>query len=135
MALYTVVTGKISIKNGAGAETDILHMSSWSVELSKEIVESVSFGMDYKEKVPAIKDWSASADGDADFDTESGQKILLDAFESGAELTGSFYLDEDTFLVGKCFVESLSISHAADGKAEVSISLAGSGAATFNVSG
>lgn len=32
----------------------------------------------------AIKDWSASADESADFDDDSGQKELVDAFESGA---------------------------------------------------
>jgi len=130
--LYTGVTGKISVKEGA-TETDILHMSSWTVDLSKEILESISFGKDYKEKVPSVKDWSASADGDADFATDSGQKKLFDAFEAGTRLTGFFYLDENTFLSGNCYVESLSVSHAADGKAQVSISLAGDGANLLTV--
>lgn len=130
MALYTGVTGKISVKKGAAAtETDVVHMANWSVSLSKEILEVLSFGDDYKEKVPSVKDWSASADGSADFDAEGGQKILYDAFESGDALTGTFYLNETTFLKGECFVESLEISHAADGKADISISLAGSKAA------
>lgn len=133
MALYSGVTGKLSVKKGKDAAVDIVHMASWNVELSKEILEIVSFGEDYKEKVPSIKDWSASADGTADFATDGGQKMLLDAFESGEMLTGSFYLDEDTFLVGDCCVESLSIEHAADGKADISISLAGSKAVSLTV--
>lgn len=131
MALYSGVTGKISVKKGKGDAVDIVHMATWSVELTKEIIDVVSFGEDYKEKVPSIKDWSASADGTADFDTDGGQKMLADAFESGEKLTGSFYLDEDTFLVGDCYIESLSIEHAADGKADISISLAGSKAVTL----
>jgi len=134
MALYTGVTGKISIKKGEAANAvDIVHMGSFSVELSKEILEVVSFGKDYKEKVPSIKDWSASADGTADFDTAGGQKALIDAFEDGSKLEGSFYLDATTFLKGDCYVESLSIEHAADGKADISISLAGSNAVTLTV--
>lgn len=133
MALYTGVTGKLSFKKGAGTAVDIVHMASFSVELSKDIIDVVSFGNDYKEKVPSIKDWSASADGTADFDGEGGQKMLLDAFESGEKLTGSFYLDDTTFLVGDCYVESVSISHSADGAAEVSISLAGSNAVALTV--
>ncbi len=133
MALYSGVTGKISIKKGEDTAIDIVHMSSWSVELTKDIIEAVSFGEDYKEKVPSIKDWSASADGSADFDKDGGQKVLLDAFESGVKLVASFYLDEDTFFVGDCYIESLSIEHAADGKGDISISLAGSKAVSLTV--
>jgi len=133
MALYSGVTGKISIKKGEEAEKDIVHMASWNVELSKEIIEVVSFGNDYKEKIVSIKDWSASADGTADFDTDGGQKALVEAFENGEKVTANFYLDENTFLAGDCYVESLSIEHAADGKANISISLAGSKAVTLTV--
>lgn len=133
MALYTGVTGKLAFKKGAATEVDIVHMANFSVSLSKEILEVISFGNDYKEKVPSIKDWSASADGTADFAADGGQKMLLDAFEDGAKLQGSFYLDDTTFLQGDCYVESLEISHAADGKADVSISLAGSNAVTLTV--
>ncbi|MPW25947.1 hypothetical protein GC105_09105 [Alkalibaculum sp. M08DMB] len=123
MALYSGVTGKISIGGN-----DIVHLANWSVELTKDITEVVSFGNDYKEKIPSIKDWTASADGAADFEEDGGQKELHAAFESGAPLQSSFYLDETTFLSGTCYIESLSISHAADGSAEIDISLAGSGA-------
>ena len=131
--LYTGVTGKLSIKQGVEEAVDIVHIANWSVDLSKEILEVLSFGDEYKEKVPSIKDWSASADGTADFAKNGGQKALVDAFESGAKLTGSFYLDATTFLQGDCFVESLTIDHAADGKADISISLAGSKAAVLTV--
>lgn len=131
--LYSGVTGKLSIKKGAAEAVDILHMSNFSVELTKEILEVMSFGNDYKEKIPSIKDWSASADGTADFDTTSGQKTLVDAFEDGAKLEGSFYLDATTFLKGDCYIESISIEHAADGKADISISLAGSDAVLLTV--
>lgn len=133
MALYTGVTGKLSITKGTDTEKDLVHIASWNVSLSKEILEVLSFGEDYKEKVPSIKDWSASADGTADFDDNSGQKALVDAFESGDKLTGTFYLNETTFLKGDCYVESLEIDHAADGKADISISLAGSKAAILTV--
>ncbi len=133
MALYSGVTGKLSIKVGSAAAVDIVHMSGWSVELTKEILEVPSFGSEYKEKVPSIKDWSASADGSADFASDGGQKALVDAFESGAVLEASFYLDTTTFLTGDCYIESLNIEHAADGKADISISLAGSEAVTLTV--
>lgn len=133
MALYTGVTGKLSITKGSETEKDLVHIASWDVSLSKEILEVVSFGEDYKEKAPSVKDWSATADGSADFDSDSGQKALVDAFEAGTKLTGTFYLNETTFLKGDCYVESLDISHSADGKADISISLAGSKAVLLTV--
>ena len=123
MALYSGVTGSISVDGNK-----LLHMSNWDVSLSKDILEVVSFGEDYKEKVPSIKDWSATSDGSTDFATGGGQKELHEAFESGAPLEAEFYLDENTFLGGTAFIESLNISHAADGKSDISIGLAGSGA-------
>lgn len=132
--LYSGVTGKISIKKGAAEAKDIVHMSSFSVELSKEMIEVVSFGDDYKEKVPSIKDWSASADGSADFASTSGQKDLVDAYEDGSKVEASFYLNTGTFFKGNAYIESLSISHAADGAAEISISLSGSGGIVLTAS-
>ena len=127
MALYTGVTGKIAVKKGTAAAVDIDHMSGWTVDLSREIIEVVSLGSDAKEKIAGIKDWTASFDGTADFATTSGQKDLMDAYDDGSELEASFYLDDDTFLTGNCLIESLSISNTADGKAEISISLSGTG--------
>lgn len=132
MALYSGVTGKISTKIGsASSETDLLHLSTWTVSLTKSMIEVVSFGNDYKEKVPSVKDWSAKSDGTTDFSADSGQAALMDAFESGTEIMASFYLDEDTFLSGKCYITDLEIKHDAEGKSEISISLAGSGKASL----
>lgn len=133
MALYSGVTGKLSIKTGSGTEKDLLHMATWSVELTKKILEVPSFGQEYMEKVPSLKDWSASADGTADFATESEQKELVDAFDNGTKLTASFYLNTNTFLTGDCYVESLTIKHDSEGKADISISLAGSQAVTLTL--
>ena len=120
--LYSGVTGKISIDG-----TEIVHMSNFTVDISKAILEVISFGNSYKEKVASIKDWTGSADGTADFSVDGGQKMLIDAFESGAQIEAIFYLDEDTFMEGTALMESCSISHAADGKADISMSLSGTG--------
>ena len=99
--LYSGVTGKISIKKGTGTAVEAAHIASFNVELSKEIIEVVSFGDEYKEKIPSIKDWTASADGAADFATAGGQKLLYDAFEDGAKVEAVFYLDTTTFFTGE----------------------------------
>lgn len=133
MSTYTGLTGKIAIvKNGAAA-VDILHMSGFSVELKKDIIGIASFGRSTKEKKPGIKDWSASADGSADFADGAGQDLLMEAFDDGDDIVATFYLDADTFLEGTGLIESLSIKHAADGKADISISLAGEDACALTV--
>jgi len=129
--LFTGVTGNLSITRPSGTKQNMAHMANWSVDVSKDIIVVVSFGNNYKEKIGSIKDWSASCDGKADFDANGGQQALLDSFEQPNELVDvNFYLDENTFFKGKALIESLSISTSADGAAEISISIAGSGPLT-----
>ena len=139
MALYQGVTGKISIKTGTDTEQFLAHMTTWSVDLSKNIDESQFFGGSlteegFTEKTPGIKSWTASADGAADFGGESGQKALMDAYLDDTVVTCTFYLDADTGLKGEGFIESLTINHAADGKGEVSISISGNKVPTMLLS-
>lgn len=128
MALYTGLTGYI--KNGTNT---IAHMSSWEVELSKDIIEVVSFGNDYKEKTPSIKDWSATADGAADFEATSGQAALVTAFEDGTLLTFGFGITSTIYFEGTGYIESLTVTDEADGNVTISISIAGSDAVTLTL--
>jgi predicted secreted protein len=125
MALYTGVTG--FIKEGPStASNTMVHMSSWEVELSRDMIEAVSFGDTYKEKVPAIKDWKAKAEGSADFASAVYQAALVTAFENGTLLVFGFGLSPTSYFTGSGYVESLTIKTSADNKADISISIAGS---------
>lgn len=132
MGAYTGITGKIAVKKN-GVTTDVLHMSGFNVDVSRDILEIVSFGRSTKEKKPGMKDWSAGADGSADFADGAGQDVLWEAFNDGEQIEATFYLDDDTFLRGVGLIESLSITNAADGKADVSIGLAGEDAVALTV--
>lgn len=132
MSLYTGLTG--FIKTGASpSQVTLAHMSSWEVELSTEIIEVVSFGNTYKEKVPSIKDWSATADGAVDFASNSGQAALIAAFEAGTLLYFGFCITPTEYLLGTGYIESLTITDEADGNVTISISVAGSNATTFAI--
>lgn len=133
MSLYSGVTGKISTKIGEAAAKDLLHMSTWNVTLSKNMIEVTSFGDDYTENVPSIKKWTAKADGTTDFASASGQAELQQAFENGTLIEASFYLDNDTFFTGNCYITDLQIDHDAANASKISISIAGSGAPTLTV--
>lgn len=128
MALYTGVTGKISVGGN-----DLAHMVGWNVDLTKTIHEFQSLGKDYKEKRPGIKDWKATFNGHADLDPDSGQKALIDAYENGTKISAGFYLTEDTFMTGDAYIESLSIKDSADGGATIDIAISGDGKPDFTV--
>ncbi len=129
---YTGLTA--SVKLGTGAEAEVLaYISGVDLTLEKEIIEILAFGMQYKEKVPAIKDWSASTDGTLAIAANSTQKQLYDAFESGEALTIGVYLDETSYFEGTGFVSSFNISAAPDDKINLTSDIAGSGAVVLTV--
>lgn len=109
------------------------YISGFNLELSKDIIEILAFGMKYKEKVPAVRDWSASVDGTAAFASDGSQKKLLDAFENDTLLDISTYLNETTYFKGKAYVSSLSLEAAPDDKISISAEFAGNNAVTATI--
>ena len=123
-----------SLKIGTSDQKKVLaYVSGVDLNLEKEIIEILAFGMTYKEKVPAIKDWSASIDGTVALAANGTQKQLYDAFESGAPLTIGIYLDTTTYFEGTGYVQSFDISAAPDDKISLSSEIAGSGATTLTL--
>ena len=129
---FTGLTASVKVGSGAGAKV-LAYISGVDLNLEKDIIEILSFGMTYKEKVPAIKDWSASIDGTVALATGGTQKELYDAFESGAPLTLGIYLDTTTYFEGTGYVQSFDISAAPDDKISLSSEIAGSGATTLTL--
>ena len=129
---FTGLTASVKVGSGAGAKV-LAYISGVDLNLEKDIIEILSFGMTYKEKVPAIKDWSASIDGTVALATGGTQKELYDAFESGAPLTLGIYLDTTTYFEGTGYVQSFDISAAPDDKISLSSEIAGSGAPTLTL--
>ncbi len=128
MALYSGKTGYIKLGGSASGGKLIAHMSSFSLDLSTNIIEAVSFGNTYKEKIPGIMDWSASADGNCDFANESGQADLVNAYEKGNLVTIGLGITEEIFFEGTAYIESLTIDNSSEDSPTVSISFAGSNA-------
>lgn len=123
-----------SLKIGADPDKKVLaYVSGVDMTLEKEIIEILAFGMSFKEKVPAIKDWSISIDGTVALAKEGTQKELYDAFESGAAITVGIYLDATTYFEGTGYVSSFNISAAPDDKISLTSEIAGSGATTLTL--
>lgn len=123
-----------SLKIGTSTASEVLaYVSGVDLTLEKEIIEILAFGMSFKEKVPAIKDWSISIDGTVALATGGTQKQLYDAFESGDAITVGIYLDENTYFTGTGYVSSFNISAAPDDKISLTSEIAGSGATTLTL--
>lgn len=131
---FTGLTASVKIGEHASAEL-LGYISGVTLDLEKDIIEILQFGAQFKEKVPAIKDWSASVEGTAAFSTGGQQKAFYDAFVSGQPLTFGIYLDETTYFEGTGLVSSLSIDTAPDDKVNISAEIAGTGAVTFTLPG
>lgn len=129
---YTGLTASVKVGSGESAKT-IAYISGVDLSLEKEIIEILAFGMKYKEKVPAIKDWSASIEGTVALAAEGTQKEFYDAFESGDPLTLGIYLDDKNYFEGTGYVSSVEISAAPDDKISLSSEIAGSGAVVLNL--
>lgn len=123
-----------SVKIGAD-KTVLAYISGVDLSLSKEMIEIIAFGMQYKEKVPAIKDWSASVNGTVALAKGGTQEQLYNAFDSGDPVTLGIYLNETTYFEGTGYVSSFDISAAPDGKIDLSSEIAGSGATTLTLPG
>lgn len=129
---YTGLTASVKMGKNATAEV-IGYISGVDMTLEKDIIEILSFGMQYKEKIPAIKDWSASVDGTVALSSEGTQKKLYDAFESGDPLTIGIYLDDKNYFEGTGYVQSFNISATPDDKISLTAEIAGSGATVLTL--
>lgn len=129
---FTGLTAKVQIGESSSKKT-IGYISGCSLTLEKEVIEIMQFGATFKEKVPAVKDWSLSMDGTVALAKDSSQKELYDAFESGEAITVSLFLDDTTYFEGTGYVTSFNIDAAPDDKISLTSEIAGSGATTLTV--
>ena len=129
---FTGLTAKVKIGTSTSAKV-LAYISGCDLTLEKEVIEILQFGATFKEKVPAIKDWSLSIDGTVALATGGTQKELYDAFESGNPLTIGIYLDDTTYFEGTGYVTSFNISAAPDDKISLTSEIAGSGATTLTI--
>lgn len=129
---FTGLTAKVKL--GAGEDAEFLgYMSGATLTLEKDIIEILQFTAQYKEKVPAIKDWTLSCEGTFAMVEGGSQQKLYEAFESGDPLTISIYLDDNTYFEGTGYISSFEMDMAPDDKISLSCEMAGSGGVTLHL--
>lgn len=136
--MYTGLTGKLIINRNAivpNTTPVVAYISNWSIEDTADIIEVTKLGGKFKEKLPGLQNWSASADGAVEFalvsGADSGQAELFAAKHDGTEVNCEFYLNDTTKFSGKGIIESLSVDLSAEDKGNISISISGIGALTL----
>ena len=131
--MYTGIMGKVILtsQNIVATTPVVAYISNWSVEDTADIIEVVQLGKKFKERIPGLQSWSASADGAVEFSASSGQVALFVAKRAGAEINCEFYLDDGTKFSGKGLIESLSVDLSEEDKGNISISISGKGPLTL----
>lgn len=133
---FTGLTALIGVVDTTTSEaTPIAYISGIDLTLEKEIIEILAFGMKFKEKVPAIHDWSASIDGVVALIDGGTQKKFYDAFDGDTLLTFSIFLNKTTYFIGTGYVQSFNISGAPDDAMNLTSEIAGSGAVVLTLPG
>lgn len=125
---FSGLTARIKI-NGV----NVAYLNSLQLDLEKEVAEVIQFGAQYQEKLPTIKNWTASNDGTVAFAAGESQHKLYQAFESGELVTLTVQLDNGVYFEGEALVSTLSISGSPDDALTISISFEGSGGVTFEL--
>ena len=125
---YSGLTALIKI-NGV----KVAYLNNLELNLEKDIAEVLQFGAQYKEKLPTIKNWTASNEGTVAFAAGESQHKLYQAFESGELVTLTVQLDQGVYFEGNALVSNLSISGAPDDALSISVEFEGSGGVTFNL--
>lgn len=131
-APYTGLTACLKVGSGEAAKV-VAYISGFNLSVSRDIIEILAFGKQYKEKVASIKDWSASIDGTVAFEAGGTQATLIDAFESGEALTFGMYLNDTTYFEGQGLVSGYEIDAAPDDKITLSSEVAGTGGVALNM--
>lgn len=125
---YSGLTARVQL-NGV----TIGYLNSLELNLEKDIAEVLQFGAQYKEKLPTIKNWTASSEGTVAFASGESQHKLYQAFESGEFVTLTIKLDEGVYFEGQALISTLSISGAPDDALSISVEFEGSGAILFTL--
>lgn len=125
---YSGLTARVQL-NGV----TIGYLNSLELNLEKDVAEILQFGAQYKEKLPTIKNWTASSEGTVAFAAGESQHKLYQAFESGEFVTLTIKLDEGVYFEGQALISSLSISGSPDDALSLSAEFEGSGGLAFTL--
>ena len=140
MATLTGNNGAITLYTGA-AYTSIASVRSFSIELTRDTIETTTMGTDVRTYITGLSSFSGSADiyfDAADFDTYETSFNPTAGLVGVAGVGVKFYIQEnyastsDYAFTGDVIVTGYTVNSSMDGMVEASISFQGTAAATYS---
>lgn len=140
--MATTLTGNAGVikvdASVGGSVAQIYNVRSFSIELTRDTIETSVMGSSTRTYVNGLSSWSGTADIYFDPTSSTGtlgaHPILNPTSGSvgASTLTGQFFLNDTAAkFEGELIITGLTINSSFDGLVEASISFQGSGAATY----
>jgi len=131
MANYQGNNGQVKIKSGADTLTAVADVRSWSVTVTREVVENTAMGDDFRKYLKGTGSFTGSMDIVYN-DSETAVVATSMNPDTDAAVTVEFYGDaaDGTKFVGTVIVNSFAVTASYDGLMTASVSFTGTGAPT-----
>lgn len=128
MSVVMGKSGSVSIST-----TPIAYVDSFTLNIGADLVEITAYGSSFKERSPALKDWSGSFTGKLQY--SAGQATLLDQFKSGgtvANVALRFNTSGGYSWRGNALISGMPITSNVNGAVTWTANFQGNGALTYS---
>jgi predicted secreted protein len=139
MAILTGNNGVVKLDASVGgAVATIAAVRTFSVELTRDTIETTTMGVDVRTYLTGLSSWSGSADIYFDPAASTGTIATHTVLNPTSGTVGLGTLTVELFLAdaagkfsGEVIITGFTVNSSMDGMVEASISFQGSGACTF----
>ncbi len=141
MAILTGNNGRILLSKTVGGSVDgtkVAAVRNFSVELTRDTIETSSMGVDVRTYLNGMSSWSGSADIYFDSASTSGHLDYFPVLNPTSGTVGSSTVAVELYLAdtagkfaGNVIITGFTVNASMDGMVEASISFQGSGACTY----
>ncbi len=139
MAILTGNNGNIKLDASVGGSVaTIAQVRNFSVELTRDTIETTTMGVDVRTFLTGLSSWSGSADIYFDSAASTGHIAVHSVLNPTSGTVGQATLTFEGYLAdtagkfsGEVIITGFTVTASMDGMVEASISFQGSGACTY----
>jgi predicted secreted protein len=139
MAILTGNNGVVKLDASVGGSVAVIAaVRNFSVELTRDTIETTTMGVDVRTYLTGLSSWSGSADIYFDPAASTGTIATHTVLNPTSGTVGQGTLTVELFLAdaagkfsGEVIITGFTVNSSMDGMVEASISFQGSGACTF----
>ena len=139
MAILTGNNGVVKLDSSVGGTVAVIAaVRTFSVELTRDTIETTTMGVDVRTYLTGLSSWSGSADIYFDPAASTGTIATHAVLNPTSGTVGQSTLTVELFLAdaagkfsGEVIITGFTVNSSMDGMVEASISFQGSGACTY----